>query len=240
MAKKTKQRILIKISGSSLQNPKTPDAFDLNRLNNLCKQIATLQKNHQIGIVVGGGNIWRGKLARALSMDQRRADYVGMVATIINASLINTQLNAFGVKSCVLSAIPCPHLTDLITPENIDDAFVHDKVVIFAGGIGAPYFTTDTGAALRAIEIKAKLILVGKDGVDGVYSTDPKKDKNARFYPKLTFAEALDKKLSIMDLTSFTMCQENNIELIIFNIEKPNAVINAISGKIKRTVVSAK
>ncbi|WP_027123875.1 UMP kinase [Mycoplasmoides pirum] len=238
MKKTRKTRILIKISGSSLQNPNTTDTFDLKRLDNLCKQIAILHKKYEIGIVVGGGNIWRGKLSKDLRMDQRRADYIGMVATIINASLIDTQLDVYNVKSCVLSSIPCPHLTNIITPDNIDNAFSENKVVIFAGGIGAPFFTTDTGAALRAIEINAKLILVGKDGVDGVYSSDPKKNPNAKFYSKLTFKQALKEKLSIMDLTSFTMCQENDIELIIFNIEKPNSIINAISGKIKRTLVS--
>ncbi|WP_033159649.1 UMP kinase [Mycoplasmoides alvi] len=240
MNKTKKIRILIKISGSSLQNQQNTDAFSLDKLTNLCKQVKTLHSQYEIGIVVGGGNIWRGRVSKDMKMDQRRSDYVGMLATIINASLIDTQLNAYNVKSCVLSAIPCPHLADLITPTNIDQAFENDKVVIFAGGIGSPFFTTDTGAALRAIEIGAKIILVGKDGVDGVYDSDPKKNPKAKFYSKLTFKEAIDQKLSIMDLTSFTMCQENDIKLIIFNIEKPNAIVNAIDGKIKCSVVSSK
>lgn len=240
MKKTNKTRILIKISGSSLQNHQSVDAFSLDKLINLCKQIKTLSTKYEIGIVVGGGNIWRGRISKDMNMDQRRSDYIGMLSTIINASLIDTQLNALNVKSCVLSAIPCPHLTDLITPTNIDQAFENNKIVIFAGGIGSPFFTTDTGAALRAIEIGAKIILVGKDGVDGVYDSDPKKNSKAKFYPTLTFEQAISEKLSIMDLTSFTMCQENDIKLIVFNIEKPNALVNAINGKIKCSVVSTK
>lgn len=233
-----KTRLLIKISGSSLQNPNTTDPYQLERLLDIAKQIKTLISKYEIGITIGGGNIWRGKIAKKVGMDQRYADYIGMVATIINASLLNAQLNAIGVKSKVLSAIACPHLAEIITPSSIDNAFAEKNVVIFAGGIGTPYFTTDTGAALRAIEIGAKIILVGKDGVDGIYDSDPRINKNAKFYPKLTFEQAIKEKLNVMDLTSFTMCNDNNIKLIIFNIDKPNAIVNAIEKKIKCSIVS--
>ncbi|CDN40214.1 UMP kinase [Mycoplasma amphoriforme] len=233
-----KTRILVKISGASLQDRNSTNPFYLNRVVELCKQIKTLSAQYQIGIVVGGGNIWRGKVAKEIKMDQRRADYVGMVATIINASVLEAQLDAIGVKACVLSAIDCPHLTKRITVDNIDESFENDNIVIFAAGIGSPYFTTDTGAALRAIEIKAKTILVGKEGVDGVYSSDPNIDKNARFYSELTYEKAIQEKLTIMDLTSFTMCQENKIKLIIFNIEAKNSLLNALEGKMRRTVIT--
>lgn len=237
MAQNKKTRILIKISGSSLQDPKSTDTYHLERLSNICQQIKQLSNKYEIGIVVGGGNIWRGKIANGVGMDKRRADFIGMVATIINAALLETQLNALGAKSCVLSAIPFPHLANIITPDNIDDAFAAGKIIVFAAGLGEPYFTTDTGAALRAIEIGAKVILVGKDGVDGVYDDDPRKNPKAKFYSNLTFKKAIEEKLSIMDLTSFTMCEENDIQLIVFNIETPNGIVDAIDGKIKCTVV---
>lgn len=233
-----KKRILIKISGGSLQSKVSTDPFNLKRVLDLCKQIKILSKKYEIGIVVGGGNIWRGRISNEVGMDQRRADYVGMVATIINASLIEAQLDALNVKACVLSAIDCPHLAKRITVDNIDESFASGNILIFAAGIGSPYFTTDTGAALRAIEIGASTILVGKDGVDGVYDSDPKKNKNAKFFDKLTYELAINKNLSIMDLTSFTMCRENNIKLIIFNIDAPNALVKALDGKIKCTVVT--
>ncbi|WP_027119880.1 UMP kinase [[Mycoplasma] testudinis] len=236
--KNKKPRILIKISGGSLQATDSTNPFNLPRVLEICEQIKTLSKKYEIGIVVGGGNIWRGRIANDIKMDQRRADYVGMVATIINASLLEAQLDAIGVKACVLSAIDCPHLTRIITVDNIDESFNAGNIVIFAGGIGSPYFTTDTGAALRAIEIGAKTILVGKEGVDGVYSSDPNKDKKAKFYDTLTYEKAITDELTIMDLTSFTMCRENDIKLIIFNIDAPQALVKALDGKIKRTIVT--
>lgn len=230
-------RVLIKISGESIANDKS--IADAKQVKKLVKQIEAISKKYSVAIVIGGGNIWRGAKDSGLDIPRPISDTVGMVATTINATILAESIKSY--SSCnakVFAAGDCYNLTNKINHTEIND-FLNKKgnVVVFAGGTGNPYFTTDSGAALRAAEIKAKWILMGKNGVDGIYSADPKKDKNAKLYSKLSYKEIIDKKLSVMDLTALTLCSENGIKIKVFNATKDNSYVDAVNDKIKSTIV---
>ncbi len=231
------ERILLKISGACLKNENNLISF--NQLNNLSNQIEKISKKYSVSIVVGGGNIWRGNLSKELKMDQNLADYMGMTATIINSLALSNILKNKQVNVKVYSALNCPDLCEKFNINKVEE-FLSKKgtVAIFAGGTGNPFFTTDTAAALRASELKISKILMGKNGVDGVYSADPKVDKNATFYKKISFKQVIDKKLKVMDLTSLTLCEENGIDIIVFNIDKNNGIIDTLNKKNKFTLIT--
>lgn len=231
------ERILLKISGASL---KTNDDSIIcsNKINDLVNQIKFISKKYSIGIVIGGGNIWRGIEGKKLKMNDNLSDSMGMLSTIMNSLALNNSLNSNNVKSKVFSSIKCDELCNEYIYRDVEEWMnTKETVSIFAGGTGSPFFTTDTAAALRASQTDCKVIYMGKNGVDGVYSSDPKKDKNAVHYSELSYKDVLSKKLDVMDLTALTLCEKNNIKIIVFNIDNKNSIIDTIENKTKQTII---
>lgn len=231
----SKKRILIKISGASIKSKKTGSLFNFDIIKKLCSQIKQLNAKYDIGIVIGGGNIWRGKMDNENCLKRANADYVGMLSTIANSFVFKDVLENFGVKTSLFSALPVGSLTKPITGEKIEKAFLKNHVCLFGGGTGHPYFTTDTGCAIRAIDMHADMILMGKDSVDGVFTADPSKNKNAKFIANTTFFDVFKKKLQVMDLSALTLCEENNIDIYVFNILGNNNIVKVLHKKCKFT-----
>lgn len=229
------ERILLKISGESIANSK--DLVDAKCLNEIIKQIKVLSKQYQIAIVIGGGNIWRGAKDNNLSISRNISDSIGMIATTINATILCELLNQNNVATKVFSSHACYNLTSPINYQDINLWLQSGGVVIFSGGTGNPYFTTDTGAALRAAEINAHWIIMGKNGVDGIFSDDPKKNPGAKFFERLSYDEIIENKLKVMDTTALSICRENKIKIKVFNAAKENGYVDAINNKIKLTIV---
>ncbi len=228
------KRILLKISGESLlagEKGKT-QILDNETLKGLAAQIKSLvDDNVEIGIVIGGGNIFRGRYAEDFSIERSPADYMGMVATIFNSLALKAVLDSFGVDNVVMSAIT---INQVCEPYYHLKALSHlnkKRVVIFAGGTGNPYFSTDTAAALRASEINADIILMAKNGVDGVYDKDPRKYKDAKFYKRISYKEMLMKELKVIDLSCITLAQENKIKIRVFDVLQKNAIIDIVKGQ---------
>jgi len=231
------KKILLKLSGEALMGDKT-HGIDPIRLKEYAKQIKTIaDKGVQIGIVIGGGNIFRGLSGAAEGFDRINGDYMGMLATVINSLALQSALEAEDCKSTVLTAIRMEPIADFYSKQKTQDLLQKGAVVIFSAGTANPYFTTDTASALRAIEMKADIILKGTR-VDGIYTADPEKDKNAKKYKTLTFKDAYDKNLKIMDLTSFTMCKENNLPILVFDMNTNGNLEKVILGKDIGTIVS--
>ena len=231
-----KKRILIKISGASLKG--VDSTFEYDRIIQIVDQIKVLASQYAISIVVGGGNIFRGSFENELSIDKNDAHAMGMLATMINGIML---LNAFknnNIKAKLFSAVKIDKFIDEYTTRAVNEALENEYVCIFVGGTGNPHFTTDTGATLRAIETKSTLILMGKNGVDGVYSADPKINSNSIRYDKLTYLDVINKSLDVMDHSALTLCKDNNIEILVFNINLPNAIVDALNRKNKTTLIS--
>ncbi len=186
----------------------------------------------EIGIVVGGGNIWRGKTAEDLGMDRSQADYMGMLATIMNGLAVQDALEHLGVPSRVLTAIPCNQVAEPYIRRRAIRHLEKGRVCIFVGGIGNPYFSTDTASILRATEIEANIALMAKNNVDGVYDSDPRKNPDAKMYDELTFQDILNLNLGVMDSTAASLCKDNKMNIVVFNMNKP--------GNIKRVVLGEK
>ena len=227
------KRVLVKLSGEAMMGQnKSSKVLDKDVMFEIGKQIKELKDSGvEVGIVIGGGNIFRGKYCEELSIKRAPADYMGMVATIFNSLAFKAVLDSLEVENVVMSAI---NINQVCEPYYHLKALSHlqkKKVVIFAGGTGNPYFSTDTAAALRASEIGADVILMAKNGVDGVYNKDPRKYSDATMFDKITFDEVLQKKLEVVDLNAINLCQSNKINLIIFNMDKKNAIIDVVKGK---------
>lgn len=227
------KRVLIKLSGEALMGEnKSSKVLDKQVMFDIANQIKYLsQKGLEIGVVIGGGNIFRGKYCEELSIQRAPADYMGMVATIFNSLAFKAVLDSLGVETVVMSAL---NINQVCEPYYHLKALNHldkKKVVIFAGGTGNPYFSTDTASALRASEIGAEVILMAKNGVDGVYDKDPRKYDDAKMYETITYDEILSKKLEVIDLNAINLCQSNKINLIIFNMDKKNAIIDVVKGQ---------
>ncbi|MGA2823274.1 MAG: UMP kinase [Bacteroidales bacterium] len=230
------KRILLKLSGESLQGDQQY-GFDPERLMDYATEIkAAVDEKIQVAIVIGGGNIFRGLQGTTGGTDRVQGDYMGMLATVINSMALQDAFNRLEIRSKVLSGLAidpvCEHMSSAKAIELLDKGFV----VIIAGGTGNPYFTTDTASALRALEIKADAILKGTR-VDGVYSADPEKDPNAVKYDSLSFDEAYDKGLKIMDLTAFTLCRENHLPVLVFNMNVKGNLFKIIRGDKIGTIV---
>lgn len=228
------KRILLKLSGEALSGEKDM-GLDFEVMAKYCAPIKQLiDAGVQVGIVVGGGNFWRGR--QSGQMDRTRADHMGMLATTINALGICDVLEQLGCDVRVQNAI---HMDQIAEPYIRNKALQHMKkgrVVVFAGGTGNPYFSTDSAAALRAIEINADIIFKATM-VDGIYDSDPKKNPNAKKFDRITFKEVLDRDLKVMDSTAAALCKDNDMPLLVFNIEKPDNIIKAVSGDNVGTVV---
>jgi len=230
------KRVLLKLSGEALSgNEKN---FDPEVLHSLAEEIREAQATGvQIAIVVGGGNFIRGKNVAEIGIDRVQGDYMGMLATIMNALAIQSSLEGIGVDTRVQTAIDMPKVAEPFILRRAVRHLEKGRVVIFGGGTGSPYFSTDTTAALRASEIKADVILMAKNGVDGVYSADPKKDPTATRFDHLTYMDLLSKGLQVMDSTATSMCMDNNMELMVFNMNEPGNIVRAMKGERIGTII---
>ncbi|AFQ03758.1 UMP kinase [Mycoplasmoides genitalium] len=234
---KIRQRIIIKLSGAGLTKENS-QPFSNDFFETIINQLKVLKESYQVGIVIGGGNIIRGNNCQEFNIAEYHGHQLGIIATVVNGYFLKAKLDAHNLKSALLSAISCPSLAvQILSQQTIDKAFEENDFVIFSGGTGNPYFSTDTALALRAVQTKAVAILIGKNGVDGVYTADPKKDKNATFLPTLNYDHAIKNDLKIMDITAFTMCKENNLKIIIFNINTENALLDALNKKGRFTII---
>ncbi|HQF01952.1 MAG TPA: UMP kinase [Bacteroidales bacterium] len=210
-------RVLLKLSGEALMGSQQY-GIDPQRLNDYAKEIkVAVDKGAEIAIVMGGGNIFRGLSGMSKGVNRLEGDYMGMLATVINSMALHGALENMGVKAKLLGALSINPIVERVSGKRIVNYLADGYVVLISGGTGNPYFTTDTAAALRAIEMQAEVILKGTR-VDGIYNTDPEKDPKAIKYNTLSFEEAIEKKLKIMDLTAFTLCQENNMPIHVFNM----------------------
>jgi len=231
-------RVLLKLSGESFADQDTNFGIESNTLTRIADEISNASETGvQIGIVVGGGNFFRGVSESAKNMAQANADYMGMLATVINAIALKDALDKNGTNTRVQSAIT---MTSVAEPYIRLRAIRHlekGRVVIFAAGTGNPYFTTDTAASLRAAEIEAEIVLKSTR-VDGVYSDDPEKNSSAELYEQLTYKEVLDNKLSVMDLTAITLCEENNMPIRVFDGTKDGNIFKALQGEKMGTIIS--
>jgi uridylate kinase len=230
------KRILLKLSGESLMGDQQ-HGIDQQRLNDYANQIAEIVKaGVQVGIVIGGGNIFRGLSGAAKGFDRVKGDQMGMLATVINSLALNSALLIAGVKSKVLTAIRMEPVGEFYSKEKAVELLENGEVVIISGGTGNPYFTTDTASALRGIEIEADIMLKGTR-VDGIYTADPEKDETATKYDKITFDEIYKQNLRIMDLTATTLCKENNLPILVFNMDQLGNLEKVMRGDNIGTVV---
>jgi len=230
------KRILLKLSGEALMGDKQ-FGIDNNRLAQYASEIKSLYKNVEIAIVIGGGNIFRGVQAERGGMDRTQGDYMGMLATMINSMALQAALEKEGMYTRLVSAIEMKEIAEPFIKRRAVRHLEKGRVVIFGSGTGNPYFTTDSAAALRAIEMQADVILKGTR-VDGIYTADPEKDPNATKYETLTFDEAYNKGLSIMDMTAFTLCKENDVPIIVFDMNKKGNLEKVVKGEKIGTLVT--
>jgi uridylate kinase len=230
------KRILLKLSGESLMGEQKY-GIDSTRLNDYAQQIAELANNGiEVGVVIGGGNIFRGLSGATQGFDRVNGDQMGMLATTINSLALNSALKSLGVKSKVLTAIRMEPVGEFYSKEKALESISKGMVVIISGGTGNPYFTTDTASALRGVEIEAEIMLKGTR-VDGIYTADPEKFPDARKYDKISFDEIYEKKLKIMDLTATTLCKENNLPVLVFNMDKKGNLMKVLNGENIGTIV---
>ncbi len=230
------KRILLKLSGESLQGEQGY-GIDVNRLNDYAEQIKQAQQlGVQIGIVIGGGNIFRGLTGAGKGFDRVKGDQMGMCATVINSLALSSALGAKGVKSKVLTAIRMEPIGEFYNKWKAIEALEAGYVVIMSAGTGNPYFTTDTGSSLRGIEIEADVMLKGTR-VDGVYTADPEKDSTATKFSKITYDEIYNRGLKVMDLTATTMCKQNNLPIYVFNMDVYGNLMKVLEGQEIGTLV---
>lgn len=230
------KRILLKLSGEALMGEKQ-FGIDNSRLAQYADDIkSVVDQGVEMAIVIGGGNIFRGLQAAEGGMDRVQGDYMGMLATVINSMALQSALEGKGVHTRLQSAIKMEAICEPFIRRRAVRHLEKGRVVIFGAGTGNPYFTTDTAASLRAIEIEADVILKGTR-VDGIYSADPEKDKNATRFSRITFSEVYEKNLQVMDMTAFTLCQENKLPIIVFNMNKPGNLLNLVKGEQVGTLV---
>ena len=230
------KRILLKLSGESLMGEQK-FGIEANMLRHYAEQIKQLvDEGIEVAVVIGGGNIFRGLSAEKSGIERVQGDYMGMMATVINGMAIQSALETIGLHSRLISAIEMKEIAEPYIRRRAIRHLEKGRVVIFAAGTGSPYFTTDSAAALRANEIKADVILKGTR-VDGVYSADPEKDKTAVKFDHISFAKVIAMGLNVMDMTAFTLCQENNLPIIVFDINDPSNLIRIVRGEKIGTLV---
>ena len=221
------KRVLLKLSGEALAGEQKR-GFDEATVTEVAKQIKTIvDEGLQVGIVIGGGNFWRGRTSGA--MDRSKADQIGMLATIMNCIYVSDICRYVGLKTEVFTPFVCGAFTTLYSKDAVEESFAEGKVVFFAGGTGHPYFSTDTATVLRAVEIEAEAILLAK-AVDGIYDSDPKVNPNAVRYDEISIEEVVAKKLAAMDLTASIMCMEQKMPMLVFALDEKDSIINAVHG----------
>ena len=232
------RRALVKLSGEALMGP---SAFGINAgtITSLAQQIVrAVEDGIQVAIVVGGGNFWRGATVAETGMDRATADYMGMLATVLNALALQDALEKQGVHTRVQSAIDIQEVAEPYIRRRAMRHLEKHRVVIFAAGTGNPFFTTDTAAALRAIEVHAEAILMAKNGVEGVYTSDPRTDPDAEFIAQITHMEAVSRQLRVMDATALTLCAENGLPIYVFNMDDERNIDRIVSGERVGTLVT--
>ena len=223
--------VLLKLSGEAFRGERE-FGIDTATLTKVAKQIKNvLEMGVGVAVVVGGGNIWRGAKAEENGMDRVTADYAGMLATVINALALQDALEREGVSTRTQSAIGIAEVAEPYIRLRAIRHLEKGRAVIFAGGTGNPYMTTDTAAALRAIEIEAEVLLMTKNNVDGIYNSDPLKNRDAKKFDKLTHSEALNMRLQVMDTTAFSLCLENKLPIIVFDLGAPHSMERAVAGE---------
>ena len=239
MADTKYKRVLLKLSGEAFGG-ESEFGIDVATLIKIAKQIKqVVEMGVGVGIVVGGGNIWRGSEAEASGMDRVTADYAGMLATVINALALQDVLEREDVTTRTQSSIGINQVAEPYIRRRAIRHLEKGRVVIFAGGTGNPYMTTDTAAALRAIEIGAEVLLMTKNNVDGIYSADPLKNPDAKKFDRLTHLEALNMRLAVMDATALSLCLENKLPIIVFDLQAPRSMEKAVTGEHIGTLVSS-
>ncbi|MDD6207411.1 MAG: UMP kinase [Clostridiales bacterium] len=229
------KRVFLKLSGEALAGEKKT-GFDEETCIEVAKQVKQLMdQGIQVGIVIGGGNFWRGRSSETI--DRTKADQIGMLATVMNCIYVSEIFRYVGMKTQILTPFECGTMTKLFSKDRANKYFEKGMVVFFAGGTGHPYFSTDTGIALRAIEMEADAILLAK-AIDGVYDSDPKSNPEAKKYDQISMQEVLDKKLQVIDLTATIMCLEQKVPLLVFALQEENSIVNAVSGEFHGTKVT--
>lgn len=227
------KRILLKLSGEALRDDAHHLTIDVNHLEKLTNVIKRLHDNNvQVAVVIGAGNIWRGKLAERIGIEPVPADFMGMLGTVINAVAMASNLKKKGVETVVYSAIPeIEGVTFNYDKEKADSSLSEGKVVFLAGGTGKPFFTTDTASALRAVELNCQAIFMGKNGVDGIYTADPDSDPNAEFIKTITFDEIIKRKLQVMDISAVELIKKTNIDVRVFSMSEPENFLKVAQGE---------
>ena len=229
------KRVLLKLSGEALAGEKHT-GFDEATVVKVAKQVKTLvDEGIQVGIVIGGGNFWRGRTSE--NIDRTKADQIGMLATVMNCIYVSEIFRAAGMKTNVLTPFECGSFTKLFSKDRANKYFEKNMVVFMAGGTGHPYFSTDTTTVLRAVEIEADVILLAK-AIDGVYDSDPKVNPNAVRYDEVSIQEVIDKQLAVVDLTASIMCMENHMPMYVFGLNEENSIVNTMQGKFTGTKVT--
>ena len=229
-------RVLLKLSGEALMGEQQY-GIDPERLNDYAEEIAEASKQAQIAIVIGGGNIFRGLQGASKGMDRIQGDYMGMLATVINSMALQSTLQSKGVKTALLSGVFIDRIADSMSSSKAIKLLEEGNVVIIGGGSGNPFFTTDTASALRAVEVRADIILKGTR-VDGIYTADPEKDPTATKFEHITYDEAYNKNLKVMDLTAFTLCKENNMPMYVFDMNTKGNLLKVLNGEEIGTLVT--
>lgn len=234
------KRVVLKLSGEALAGEQ---GFGINPavIKSVASQVKDLaQLGVEVAVVVGGGNIWRGKIGEEMGMDRANADYMGMLATVMNSLALQDSLEQLGVETRVQTSIEMRQVAEPYIRRKAIRHLEKKRVVIFAAGTGNPYFSTDTTAALRAAEIEAEVILMAKNNVDGVYSADPRIDKNAKKYEELSYLDVIKEGLAVMDSTASSLCMDNDIPLIVFSIMEQGNINRAVMGETIGTIVRGK
>ena len=231
------RRILVKMSGEALMG-RAGYGVDPTVVRFVAEQLeSAVRRGVQVAVVIGGGNIWRGTDAAAHGIDRAQADYMGMLATVINALALQDALEKRGVFTRVQTAIRMEEVAEPYIRRRAIRHMEKGRVVILAGGTGNPFFTTDSAAALRSLEVEADVILMAKNGVDGVYDDDPRRNPQARKFDRLTFIEAINRRLQVMDATALTLCMDNAMPIIVFNVESPGEIERIILGQQVGTLI---
>ncbi len=232
------KRVLLKLSGEALKGNQSSQILDGECLNSMAKMMADLHNvGVQICVVIGAGNIWRGKIAEEAGLERVPADFMGMMGTVINAVAMSSSLKRLGVDSVVTSAIKAvPEVAVNYSKEIALQAFEENKVVFLAGGTGKPYCSTDTAATLRAIELDCDAILMGKNGVEGVFDSDPRKNKDAKLIKSITYKEIIELNLQVMDISAVELIKDKNIEIRVFSMDDPKNFIRVANGETIGTI----
>ena len=229
------KRVLLKLSGEALAGEKKT-GFDEATVVGVAKQVkALVDEGIEVGIVIGGGNFWRGRSSE--NMDRTKADQIGMLATVMNCIYVSEIFRHVGMKTEVFTPFTCGAFTSLFSKDAAVQALEEGKVIFFAGGTGHPYFSTDTGAVLRAIEIEADAMLLAK-AIDGIYDSDPKLNPNAKKYDEITIQETIDQRLGAVDLAASILCMENKMPMLVFGLNEENSIVETMTGTFTGTKVT--